>query len=479
MAFDFNRRSLILSGAALSAMAGTSLLGGCESLLQKIQNRPTRRGTQSLSSTDPVWSVYRAAVSAMQARQAGDARNWTEQARIHLDHCPHGNWFFLPWHRAYLFYFEQICRELSGDDGFALPYWNWNQNRSIPAPFWSGVLNHPRSVNSSSTLPDSWVGDTVLNNILALTNFTQFASGPSTTQRGFSFSGSLEATPHNNVHGWTGGDMGTYWSPLDPIFWLHHCMIDCMWWHWNADLGNPNTNDPGWSNFTFSNNFVDGNGNPVDIQVISTVLMPLLSYRYEPCQIGGDTMLEMARRDVADARRLREFLEAGAEVPTRLDDSVVLDRGLVAMIGEPVRSELVIPAELARQALDGRAPHLVAELEGVRPPADESFFVRVFLNLPEANAQTSTDSPHYAGSFGFFEDPDAHAGHDAGRAFRVDLTPGLRRLSQAGRLGNAVAIQLVAVPMPGREPVAAPAMPIQAVRAGLLPAVRTRFDERE
>lgn len=476
MTLELDRRSLLLTGGALSAMATTSLLGGCENLYQTIQNRPTRRGSQNLANNDPVWSVYSAAVSAMQARPAGDARNWTEQARIHFNHCPHGNWYFLPWHRAYLFYFEQICREVSGDPDFALPYWNWNANRSIPAPFWNpGLnLNHPRSVNSASTLPASWVGDTVLNNILGLTNFTQFASGPSSTQRGFSFSGSLEATPHNNVHGWTGGDMATYMSPLDPIFWLHHCMIDCMWWHWNADMGNPNTNDPNWSGFTFAGNFVDGSGNPVDIQVITTVLMPLLSYRYEPCQIGG---MNLAAVDRVDAARLRAFLEAGADVPTELDDTVILDRGLQAFVGEPVRRDMILPGELARQALDGPAPHVVAELSGVEPPADESYFVRLFLNLPEADMQTSTDSPHYAGSFGFFEDPDAHAGHDAGRSFRVDLSPALRQLSRAGRLGDRVSVQLVAVPMPGGERESAVPLRIGSIRAGVLPSVRTRFDD--
>jgi hypothetical protein len=45
--------------------------------------------------------------------------------------CAHGNRFFLPWRRAYLYYFEEIWLEyyfeeiwleLSGDDTFALPY---------------------------------------------------------------------------------------------------------------------------------------------------------------------------------------------------------------------------------------------------------------------------------------------------------------------------------------------------------------------
>ena len=33
-------------------------------------------------------------------------------------------------------------------------------------------------------------------------------------------------SPHNTVHGWVGGQMGNYCSPADPIFWMHHAMID-------------------------------------------------------------------------------------------------------------------------------------------------------------------------------------------------------------------------------------------------------------
>ena len=58
--------------------------------------------------------------------QRGDNRSWLNQAQIHgfilgdFRLCKHGNWFFLPWHRGYLYYFESIIRKLSGDDGFAL-----------------------------------------------------------------------------------------------------------------------------------------------------------------------------------------------------------------------------------------------------------------------------------------------------------------------------------------------------------------------
>ena len=61
---------------------------------------------------------------------------WSVQAGIHSYRCQHGNWWFLPWHRMYLYFFERIMRAAVGDD-FALPYWDWtdpNQS-SLPAAF--------------------------------------------------------------------------------------------------------------------------------------------------------------------------------------------------------------------------------------------------------------------------------------------------------------------------------------------------------
>src|SRR6516162_7597723 len=33
---------------------------------------------------------------------------------------------FLPWHRMYVYYFEEIIRDVSGHKDFTLPYWNYS-----------------------------------------------------------------------------------------------------------------------------------------------------------------------------------------------------------------------------------------------------------------------------------------------------------------------------------------------------------------
>src|SRR4029079_14347484 len=147
--FDLDRRGLLVGGSALGTMLA---LGGCEKILDQIRNRPVRRDVARMASNDPILEAYRDGISQMQALGSGDPRSWTSQANTHLNFCPHGNWFFLPWHRAYLMSLEAIIRKLAGEASFALPYWNWSCNRAIPAPFWEAgsVLNHsPRDIGPS------------------------------------------------------------------------------------------------------------------------------------------------------------------------------------------------------------------------------------------------------------------------------------------------------------------------------------------
>ena len=63
----------------------------------------------------PVLDSYRNAITAMLQLPPTDPRNWYRLAFIHALDCPHGNWWFLPWHRGFIGWFEQICRDLSGD----------------------------------------------------------------------------------------------------------------------------------------------------------------------------------------------------------------------------------------------------------------------------------------------------------------------------------------------------------------------------
>lgn len=463
----FTRRDFMKGAGALGITGLALWSGACESACKKIKERPTRRNIANLAANDPIIQTYKDAVAAMKALPAGDGRNWTKQAQIHNNKCVHGNWWFLPWHRAYLFNFEAICRKLTGNNDFALPYWNWTTSPSIPTPFWGAgnpLLNSTRSATQSSVASSSMVGSTTITNILNQTNFFLFASDQAATQQQVAGYGMLEATPHNYIHGFVGGEMGTYMSPLDAIFWCHHNMIECLWVDWNINKGNPNTSDPAWSGMTF-NDFVDGDGNPAPIQVAATLLMPLLSYQFEPCAPGAGPLV------VKDRAILEKFLREGAPHKLEYLKRYELRRPFTTNLLQAAPSRLKVEPEAFRTVLDvaGREK-AVLTIDEVEPPVKQDAFVRVFLNKPDATAATSIEDPHYAGSFAFFccEVDPTMKGHDmtaasspsaspvpaaTGRAtmpklrYLVDVTPTVRKLSQGGSLSPDLDITLVTVPV--------------------------------
>ena len=457
MDHDLSRRNFMKGAAGLGALTILGLTGGCEifeATTKRIQNRPIRRNISSLAANDPIIQTYKDAVAKMKALPMSDPRNWTKQAQIHLNHCPHNNWFFLPWHRGYLYYFEEICRELTGNDSFALPYWNWTTNRSIPDPFWGAgnpLNNTTRVATQTSQAQLSAVGPTVLENILNEPNFLIFGSGQATSQRQSSVTGVLEGTPHNYIHGVVGGDMGNYLSPLDPVFWTHHNMIECCWVNWNLTRSHPNTNDPQWTGFTFSPDFVDRNGNPVTLKVSDTFLYPIFLYRFEECfPVRG------ARE--RSSTELEEFAKRGARVKLDFLDRVEVQDELTLDVGRPMTREIPMKADLFRSALTtDQANRLLLTVGAVKPPVQSDVFVRVFVNMPDATPETPVDDPHYAGSFAFFESDHDDQHGSGSRQFIVDMTETVRRLRPKGafRDSSRVDVQLVAVPFPDREPKAA------------------------
>ncbi|MGB7833479.1 MAG: tyrosinase family protein, partial [Xanthobacteraceae bacterium] len=96
--------------------------------------------------TDPampprVLASYKAGIRKMLGLAPTDPRNWYRNAMVHLFDCPHGNWWFLVWHRAYLGWLEVTLRDLSGDPEFALPYWDWTKTPSVPTAMFDDVLD--------------------------------------------------------------------------------------------------------------------------------------------------------------------------------------------------------------------------------------------------------------------------------------------------------------------------------------------------
>lgn len=250
--------------------------------------------------------------------------------------------------------------------------------------------------------------------------------------------------------------MGSYMSPLDPVFWCHHNMIECLWVDWNINKGNPNTSDTNWSNFTF-NDFVDADGNPAPIQVVTTLLMPLLSYQFEPCAPGATLTSK-------DRATLEKFLREGAPHKLEFNQRFELRQSLDLDVGKAAPARLQVQPDAFRSVLDANARQkAVLTIDEVQVPPKQDVFVRVFINKPDASAATPIEDPHYAGSFAFFccevphhegaatptpsASPTPPAVPNQKLRYLVDATETVRRLSQAGSLSSALEISLVAVPI--------------------------------
>src|SRR5262245_37760533 len=141
-ATDTSRRVFVKGLGFVSVGLLLSTLGGCESCVDTIRNRPTRRRLRPGSpEVDADIATYKEAVRLMKALPASTPRSWSKQAEIHgtvnggFNLCQHNNDHFFSWHRAYLLYFEKICQKLTGNARFGLPYWNWNQNPDINPAF--------------------------------------------------------------------------------------------------------------------------------------------------------------------------------------------------------------------------------------------------------------------------------------------------------------------------------------------------------
>jgi tyrosinase len=143
---------------------------------------------------------------------------------------------FLPWHRRFLMELEKKMQAI--DPLAFIPYWKWTTNRSLPSwinndkptvkvPAVSGMPGTTITVTRSSTHPSGLPTAAQLDNLVKNTSidYTQFTS-------------QLEGY-HNVVHGWVGGTMNNIMvSPSDPVFWMHHAMIDRLWSLWQAKPGN-------------------------------------------------------------------------------------------------------------------------------------------------------------------------------------------------------------------------------------------------
>ncbi|HKF44474.1 MAG TPA: tyrosinase family protein [Thermoanaerobaculia bacterium] len=354
-----------------------------------------RKDVGGLAASDPILTGYAKAIRAMRALAVDDPLSWAYQAAIHgttlscsytsWNTCEHGTYFFLSWHRMYLWYFERIIRKMAGDPNWTLPFWNWESTseRTLPAPFRTPA--DPSNDLFASNRGFGWNDGT---SSLASSTVDTSAAMPETLFT--NFSSSLEGTPHGAVHVSIGGWMGSVpTAAQDPIFWLHHCNIDRLWNAWLAQGGGrvDPLGDATWKNTKFT--FFDENGTQVQLTGCDILrAQDQLGYNYEgePAQVN----FYCSKIVKPPIWILKEILK----LPPPPDPGPGPDPTPWEINVGEVREQL---AKLART----KGTDLRLELSEVVADKQPTAYLEVYIGLPKS-AAPEPKSPHYVGNIALF-----------------------------------------------------------------------------
>lgn len=443
----------------------------------------TRREIHTLSA-DQI-AAYKAGVALMQSRAATVQTSWLYQANMHdyprpgdttcpatpfpgpnppeaWGTCQHASFFFLAWHRMYVYYFERILRaavrEASGDPDypFALPYWDYENpaNRDLPEPFRSpadasnSLFVSARASNCNNVVAGNpCISDADASDDDAMDDqhktfcgcrtascaagcvantFSDETFGGNFTPQPVHFgngTGELEFQPHNVVHVAVGGS-GWMSDPAcaarDPIFWLHHANIDRLWQHWLNLGGRANTTNDEWRTQTFT--FFDETNTAVTLTGCQVLNMATqLDYQYEGvpvnnvvlCDEGGPLTGEAGGPPPAAPKTLA----SGAAAETKLG-------------ARRTSVKVALPQAASQRILTLAGPdpgRVRLLLEGVKLLRHGSHY-EVYLNLP-AGATPDPKSPNFVGTVALFDHPE-HA-VETSRSF--DVTDEVAALKAAGQ----------------------------------------------
>lgn len=134
----FTRRSFLQT--SLAAAAGAASLPITTYAFRPAQTAKYIRYNVMSEGGKKALESYARAIKVMLNLPPTNPQNWFRNAFVHLMDCPHGNWWFYVWHRGYLGFFEETIRNLSQDETFAIPYWDWTVQPEIPQSMFDAVL---------------------------------------------------------------------------------------------------------------------------------------------------------------------------------------------------------------------------------------------------------------------------------------------------------------------------------------------------
>ncbi len=159
----------------------------------------------------------------------------------------HNSNIFLPWHRVFILYLEDKLKEVNPN--VSLPYWDWTDDWAPSSPLFADNSSGSTGLFGFDIDGNVWTNPST--NAKYTRNFNTFEPQPTQTQLNnivdlivfTTHRSNLETGPHNTGHRFVGGSMATMFSPSDPIFFLHHSMVDKVWNDWVEQQWNGGTLD--------------------------------------------------------------------------------------------------------------------------------------------------------------------------------------------------------------------------------------------
>jgi len=435
---------------------------------------------------------------------------WENWVKVHARHCTetnpgvidqvHWSWFFLPWHRAYLWFLERhlanVITQVFGEDGstFALPYWDWITHKEMPntrlrvakglaSPLFGYDLTKENMVSSDGlefdnlALWDGYRKPTVVEPTMDPKNertqdskehieetiqfmsaqFIQFmlaldfedfagrAVEPQAKIPNPDGMGILEHYPHNNGHDWVGSrfgrnrDMGTLrYAALDPIFFMHHANIDRIWsWYRGAQ---PDPTKP-WGSHKYiwgkqPYTFIDIDGSPVTVTV-ADIVTSMTNVRYREPQSPPAETAQLLSEVHAPQKQLQAKI-----VPLVREEKTITTTPLTLSVAPRVETQSFFSSLTSKPN-----PLSLLVIETGPVTYTGKFTVRVFVNMTNADANTSTHDPHYVGRIRAL-DSEARAqeaGKDFTHSFSIVIPPGQSNFYKLVKPGQAFSITLVAL----------------------------------
>jgi len=470
MTSELSRRQVLKLAGFLSA--GTAAVGSVPILSRFFADRANAQ-TSTVYVRENIYTFIRSpqkvaalrrGIQVMLSRPDTNPTSWIYQANMHgvpsndsrrlpaWNTCDHRTFFFFPWHRMYLYYFERILRQASGDPNLALPYWNYSdvvEQRVLPEPFRIPanastnplyVSQRASDINQGAALAAAEVSYTAAfrrTNFFHTTDDGQSFGGrrvPQTSHRGPG-GGVLEGQPHNQIHTRVGGTNGWMRSvelaARDPIFWLHHANIDRLWERWLQQGGgraNP-TNDSDWMNDAFT--FFDENGNQVQLRgrnILDTAGQ--LNYIYDDPSSRRNSVSTLSSQST-DTSTPQEVTMS----PSNRELTIVLSNAPLTLTA-PAQDLVRTRALTAESAI-------TLNITKVEYNPNNSIPYQIYINLPQG-ATPDPNSPYYAGRLALFALPQRGT-------FRLDITDVVGEL-QRRNLMTGDFISVTFVPPPGEIP---------------------------